>query len=92
MTPEDRRAVIARHARLKPSGDPLFCHPKRAERRADPAVLNRSVRVIYPDRDAAEAAAREFVDLGGFTMVPQPCPRSRSGHYHLDRAKDDARG
>lgn len=86
---EARRAVIVRHARLLPGGAPNVCLPTKAERRADPNWQARHPPVIYPDREAAEAAARELADLDGVTMVPRRCPRSRSGHYHLTPSKGD---
>ena len=39
--------------------------------------------MIYPTREAAEAAARELESLGARRLRPYLCARSRHGHYHL---------
>ncbi|HVL85432.1 MAG TPA: hypothetical protein VM367_14260 [Pseudonocardia sp.] len=81
-----RSEVLHRHARLSRKGRPVFCTPSRAERsgstipRQGPGTDGK---VIYPTRDAAEAAARELEDLGSRTLRAYLCGRSRGGHYHL---------
>lgn len=88
---ERRGDVVLRHARLTGRGRPTFCSPSRAE--ATGVVHLRAGsgtdgKVIYPTREAAEAAARELEDLGARRLRPYLCSRSRHGHYHLatDRA------
>jgi hypothetical protein len=81
-----RGEVLLRHARLAKSGRPVFCTPSRAELAG--AVEPRqgagtNGKVIYPTREAAEAAARELEDLGGHRLRSYKCNRSRSGHFHL---------
>ncbi|MGD9526588.1 hypothetical protein [Pseudonocardia sp.] len=81
-----RSEVLHRHARLTRNGRPIFCAPSRAEVRG--AVIPRQTRgtdgkVIYPSRDAAEAAARELEQLGSRPLRSYLCGRSRHGHFHL---------
>ncbi|MGI9002236.1 MAG: hypothetical protein ACR2GH_11275 [Pseudonocardia sp.] len=83
---QDRSEVLHRYARLTKNGRPVFCTPSRAE--IDGAVLPRQSRgtdgkVIYPTREAAEAAARELEALGSRFLRSYLCGRSRSGHFHL---------
>jgi hypothetical protein len=86
-----RRAVIIKYARLRTDGKPQFCLPTRAERegnvRRDWGTDNK---VIFPDRDAAQAAARELEALGSRAMTVYECDRSRHGHHHLRTGDDDA--
>ena len=82
----ERGRVVARYARLMRSGRPEVCKPGRRERLVlDPrsAVFGSDGKVIYPDRDAAECAARELETLGGRPQRPYLCSRSRKGHFHL---------
>ena len=81
-----RGEVLLRHARLASSGRPVFCTPSRAELAG--AVSPRAGRgtdgkVIYPTREAAEAAARELEALGARSLRAYRCSRSRRGHCHL---------
>lgn len=81
-----RSEVLHRHAKLMKSGRPIFCTPSRAE--LDGTVLPRQSRgtdgkVIYPTREAAEAAARELEALGSRALRSYLCGRSRNGHFHL---------
>ena len=81
-----RSAVLHRWARLTRNGRPVFCTPSRAE--IEGRVLPRQSRgtdgkVIYPSREAAEAAARELEALGTRMLRSYRCERSRGGHYHL---------
>lgn len=81
-----RGEVLMRHARLAASGKPVFCTPSRAE--IDGLVSPRAGRgtdgkVIYPTREAAEAAARELEALGSRYLRAYLCGRSRRGHFHL---------
>ncbi|GAA1308504.1 hypothetical protein [Pseudonocardia xinjiangensis] len=81
-----RGEVLHRHARLTKGGRPIFCTPSRAE--IEGHALPRQSRgtdgkVIYPTREAAEAAARELESLGARLLRSYRCGRSRGGHYHL---------
>jgi hypothetical protein len=81
-----RGEVVLRHARLTRRGRPTFCSPSRAERRGAVSLRvgpGTDGKVIYPSREAAEAAARELEQLGARRLRPYLCARSRSGHYHL---------
>ncbi|GAY09442.1 hypothetical protein [Pseudonocardia sp. N23] len=83
-----RAAVVLRHARLRSDGGPQFCQPSRAET-AGVAPRRQGTRtdgkVIYPDRESAEQAGREFESLGSQPMRSYRCNRSNHGHYHLTR-------
>lgn len=88
---ERRGDVVLRHARLTGRGRPTFCSPSRAEQTGVVHLRSGSGtdgKVIYPTREAAEAAARELESLGARRLRPYLCARSRHGHYHLttDRA------
>ena len=88
---EHRGDVVLRHARLTGRGRPTFCSPSRAEQTGVVNLRSGSGtdgKVIYPTREAAEAAARELESLGARRLRPYLCARSRHGHYHLttDRA------
>lgn len=81
-----RSEVLHRHARLTRNGRPIFCAPSQAELRG--TVIPRQGRgtdgkVIYPTREAAEAAARELEELGTRPLRSYLCGRSRNGHFHL---------
>lgn len=82
----DRARIVLRYARLTAAGRPVFCKPSRAEiagdvcRRQGPGTDGK---IIYPDRESAEAAARELEALGARPQRPYVCRRSRRGHYHL---------
>jgi hypothetical protein len=82
-----RSEVIHRYAKLTRGGRPVFCSPSRAELRG--AVIPRQGpgtdgKVIYPTREAAEAAARELEALGARPLRAYLCGRSRSNeHFHL---------
>jgi hypothetical protein len=81
-----RGDVVLRHARLTGRGRPTFCSPTRAEQTGVVHLRSGSGtdgKVIYPTREAAEAAARELEDLGARRLRPYLCARSRHGHYHL---------
>ena len=81
-----RGEVLLRHARPAGSGRPVFCTPSRAELEgmvAPRAGRGTDGKVIYPTRDAAEAAARELEALGSRLLRAYRCTRSRRGHYHL---------
>ncbi|MFP5021937.1 hypothetical protein [Pseudonocardia phyllosphaerae] len=88
VTDADRGRVLARYARLMRSGRPEVCRPGRREleerrRQGAGAATGSDGKVIYPDRDAAEAAARELEELGGRAQRAYLCRRSRRGHFHL---------
>lgn len=81
-----RSEVLHRHAKLTKNGRPIFCTPSQAE--IEGRVLPRQTRgtdgkVIYPTREAAEAAARELESLGARVLRSYRCERSRHGHFHL---------
>ncbi|MCW0211828.1 MAG: hypothetical protein OJJ54_00550 [Pseudonocardia sp.] len=81
-----RAKVLLRYARLLPAGRPVFCKPSRAELEGmAPRRQGRGAdgKVIYSDREAAEAAARELEDLGARPQRAYVCKRSRHGHFHL---------
>ena len=83
---ERRGEVVLRHARLTGQGRPTFCSPTRAEQRGAVFLAMGSGtdgKVIYPTREAAEAAARELETLGARRLRPYLCARSRHGHFHL---------
>ena len=81
-----RGEVLLRHARLASSGRPVFCTPSRAELAgvvSPRAGRGTDGKVIYPTREAAEAAARELEVLGARSLRAYRCSRSRRGHFHL---------
>lgn len=81
-----RSEVLHRHAKLMKNGRPVFCTPSVAELAGRvPARQSRGTdgKVIYPTREAAEAAARELEALGARALRSYVCGRSRRGHYHL---------
>ncbi|BBG01106.1 MULTISPECIES: hypothetical protein [Pseudonocardia] len=83
-----RGRVLARYARLMRSGRPEVCRPGRREieereRAGTGTAPGSDGKVIYPDRDAAECAARELEALGGRPQRAYLCRRSRRGHFHL---------
>lgn len=83
---ERRGDVVLRHARLTGRGRPTFCSPTRAEQSGSvhlQAGPGTDGKVIYPTREAAEAAARELESLGARRLRPYLCARSRHGHFHL---------
>ncbi len=83
---ERRGDVVLRHARLTGRGRPTFCSPTRAEQSGAahlPAGSGTDGKVIYPTREAAEAAARELEALGARSLRAYRCSRSRRGHFHL---------
>lgn len=89
----ERGRVLVRYARLMRSGRPEVCRPGRRELEGHAAVVQAfgsDGKVIYPDRDAAECAARELEALGGRPQRPYLCRRSRRGHFHLttDQAQE----
>jgi hypothetical protein len=91
---ERRGDVVLRHARLTGRGRPTFCSPTRAEQTGVvnlPSGSGTDGKVIYPTREAAEAAARELEGLGARRLRPYLCARSRHGHYHLTTDRTAAR-
>jgi hypothetical protein len=79
-------AVMRRHGRPGYHGRPMRCVPSTAERdgstpRLEPEAADN--RVIFVDRDHAEAAVAEFTAAGSHPMEPYPCKRSRTGHWHI---------
>ena len=85
----ERGRVLARYARLMRSGRPEVCRPGRREIEererlgSGGGVAGSDGKVIYPDRDAAEYAARELEALGGRPQRAYLCQRSKRGHFHL---------
>jgi hypothetical protein len=91
---ERRGDVVLRHARLTGRGRPTFCSPTRAEQTGVVHLRSGSGtdgKVIYPTREAAEAAAHELEGLGARRLRPYLCARSRHGHYHLTTDRTAAR-
>ena len=83
---EARSAILHRHARLTKNGWPVFCTPSQDELAGVVALRQgrgTDGKVIYPTREAAEAAARELEALGARQLRSYRCGRSRSGHFHL---------
>lgn len=84
-----RREIIAKYARMSSNGRPATCdQPSRAERagRIRPQD-GADGKVIFPDRAAAEDAARELERLPDTRpMVAYECERSKRGHHHLKTA------
>ena len=83
---EQRGEVVLRYARLTGRGRPTFCSPTRAEQSGAIRIASGTGtdgKVIYPTREAAEAAARELEELGARRLRPYLCSRSRHGHFHL---------
>jgi hypothetical protein len=81
-----RSEVLHRHAKLMGNGRPVFCTPSLAELSGRvPPKQSRGTdgKVIYPTREAAEAAARELEALGARALRSYVCGRSRRGHFHL---------
>jgi hypothetical protein len=81
-----RSEVLHRHAKLMKNGRPVFCTPSVAEmtgRVAPKQSRGTDGKVIYPTREAAEAAARELEALGARALRSYVCGRSRRGHFHL---------
>jgi hypothetical protein len=81
-----RSEVLCRYAKLMRNGRPVFCTPSVAELSGRvPPRQSRGTdgKVIYPTREAAEAAARELEELGARALRPYVCGRSRRGHFHL---------
>ncbi len=94
---EQRRAVIVKWARLRPSGRPVFCIPSKAEREGLVGRKQSEVsdgKVIYDSRTAAEACAADMAALGGrwATCRAYQCARSRTGHWHLTHGVFGRRG
>jgi hypothetical protein len=78
MTPEVL-AIVRRHARLFPNGFPIKCRAALIEDRP-----NAQAKIIYDDKEKAEAARVEFEALPGAPHLrAYACPRSLHGHYHL---------
>lgn len=82
-----RQSVITLYARLRSNGAPEFCIPSRRERNGLQPKLGSANKVIYPDKEAAENAARDLMALGSRPLVAYPCPRSRRGHFHVATEK-----
>ena len=83
---EQRGEVVLRYARLTGRGRPTFCSPSRAEQTGAVHLSTGSGtdgKVIYPTREAAEAAAQELESLGARRLRSYLCARSRHGHFHL---------
>ena len=79
----ERRAIMMRHARVR-DGRPVFCGQSRLEREGRNSFhAQPNGKVVYNDREHAEAAAAELLAATGKAFRPYPCPRSRHGHHHL---------
>lgn len=85
----ERRAVLAKYARLTRSGSPVFCTPSLAEReglvprKQAPAADGKP---IFDSKDSADAAAVELQRLGASPMRAYQCKRGTRGHWHLSAA------
>lgn len=87
-TKRARRRIIARHARRGRRHEVLFCIPSKAELSGEAPrreTAGSDGKVIFPDLEAAEAAARELEALGGGPQRAYVCSRSKTGHAHLTR-------
>jgi hypothetical protein len=85
-----RRKILRKYARVR-MGRPVFCGPSRAETQygVDFGIV-RNGKVIFDNREQAEAAAAALRELTGEMFRPYECPRSRSGHHHLTEDKSPA--
>lgn len=83
---EVKREILMRYARLSyhkryRADRPEVCRPSPNRRDKDGGP--QGARVMFPDREAAGAAAGELSALFGVTYRVYECPRSRNGHCHL---------
>lgn len=79
--PDKRRAVLDRYARHGTDGKLILCMPSPwAEHERD---RHSAGKVIYDSLGLAQAAEREFRQMGAARQYPYPCSRSRHGHHHL---------
>lgn len=92
-------ATMARFARLERGGPreglPMLCTATRGEREGWKQRRNHAAndgKVIFPDREAAEACARALTSELNFQLLrAYECERSRRGHHHLTSAVERAR-
>lgn len=90
-----RREIVMRYAKRKKAhpDEPILCVPTRAEQ-AGRVPRKNSIgndgKVAYPDRAAAEQAARELETLGAEPLRAYRCGRSDSGHHHLTHDNERA--
>lgn len=83
---DERREVLGRYARLKPSGAPVLCTPSQAELSGEiPRVTSwgNDGKIIFDDREKAEACARALEAIGCDPQVAYECKRGSRGHHHL---------
>ncbi|MFI6732129.1 hypothetical protein ACIBI9_04280 [Nonomuraea sp. NPDC050451] len=81
-----RMRIVTRYARRQRNGRVLFCSPSKAELGGEMPRRETSGsdgKVVFPDLETAEAAARELEALGGGPQRAYICRRSRHGHAHL---------
>lgn len=81
-----RRGIVARFARLRASGKPVFCTPSQAELSGRvPRVTKwgNDGKVIFDSFEQAEACARALEATGCRRQVPYQCQRGTRGHHHL---------
>jgi hypothetical protein len=86
MSKKARRGIIARYARRDWRGRVAFCTPSKAELDGEAPRRETSGtdgKVIFPDLESAEQAARELEALGNGPQRAYVCNRSRHGHAHL---------
>lgn len=85
-----RRKILRKYARVR-EGRPVFCGPSREETRhgADFGI-KRNGKVIFDNREQAEAAAAALRALTGEMLRPYACPRSKRGHHHLTHDRSPA--
>ncbi|MER5608255.1 hypothetical protein AB0F93_28350 [Micromonospora tulbaghiae] len=87
-----RQDILARHCRLSGSGRPLLCAPRPVEKAHADAMWRQQGndrKAILLDKDHAEQAAREMSELYGEPRYVYRCPRSKRGHYHLTKNRQD---
>jgi hypothetical protein len=83
-----KQAIISKYARpvSRRNRTPMRCHPSAGEIRARAAQRRKPPsdgKVIYPDEDAARAAAAELEAEDGRPMRVYGCHRSQHGHFHI---------
>lgn len=83
---EERREVIRRYARLRPNGTPVCCTPTREELSGEAGHKTRwgnDGKIIFDDRESAEACARVLESIGCKPARAYECKRSSRHHHHL---------
>jgi hypothetical protein len=79
----ERRKIMRKYARMR-GPKVVCCGVSNLEKEGRNTFHPQpNGKVIYDDRESAEAAARELLALTGVAFRPYQCPRSRRGHHHL---------